>query len=91
MGVLHLCGSPWLEEAVTADQIHLFLELESGCTSSRFSTHPYISNNFGGTPVSSSSHNPYTQFQNRQIQNITLYNLAIRLIELGLNKPFEKL
>ncbi|KAF1952833.1 hypothetical protein CC80DRAFT_596261 [Byssothecium circinans] len=90
--VLHLCDSPWLEESLNNEEIHLFLEQEKGALVPRLSNHPYMSRSF--TPLSPkppSTSSPSSQFQSKQIQNITLYHLAIRLIELGLNKPFSKL
>lgn len=89
--VLHLCDSPWLEEVIHNDAVHLFLE-QDGHDIPHLSFHPYLSHNFLTSPQKSGG-NVFTtaQFQKQQIQNITLYTLAIRLIELGTNKSFEKL
>lgn len=93
--VLHLCDSPWLKDALNDEDIHLFLEQENGAPVPRLSTHPYISCSFAvppagsGSPVSNMSSS--AQFQNLQAKNMTLYSLAICLIELGLNRPFSRI
>jgi hypothetical protein len=93
--VLYLCDSPWLEQMLRDEDIHLFLEEETPMSLPHLSKHPYLSYDFQSPIAQSDSAsrvaNPAAQFQNNQIQNITLYNLAIRLIELGLNKPFDRL
>jgi hypothetical protein len=93
--VLYLCDSPWLEEVLRDEDIHLFLEEENGMSSPHLSKHPYLSYDFQRSiahpdPAPRMA-DPAAQFQSSQIQNITLYTLAIRLIELGLNKPFDRL
>jgi len=93
--VLHLCDSPWLGKSLNDEEIHLFLERDSDNSTPRLSAQPYLSHRF--TPPPAASVDPAdipassAQFQSKQIQNITLYTLAIRLIELGLNKPFAKI
>ncbi|KAF2682186.1 hypothetical protein K458DRAFT_433156 [Lentithecium fluviatile CBS 122367] len=93
--VLHLCDSPWLGNTLNDEDIHLFLERENITSVPRLSNHPYLSYSFAPQPTTSTGPATHAtssaQFQSKQIQNITLYTLAIRLIELGLNKPFAKI
>jgi hypothetical protein len=93
--VLHLCESPWLDTALGDGDIHLFMRHESG--SPRLSDHPYLSHGFGpsisppASQVPTASQSTIQPPQSNQIRNMTLYTLAIRLIELGLGKPFATL
>jgi hypothetical protein len=93
--VLHLCDSPWLKESLDDEEIHFFLHDIQGTDSSHVSAQPYISYDFPFPQSNSGSQaaqsTPNAQFQVNQIQNMMLFTLAIRLIELGLNKPFAKL
>ena len=92
--VLYLCDSPWLEKIMEVKDIHLFLEQAQG-SSLHISEHPYLSYNFQRTGRNQRQElqgdTKIGGFQSGQIQHMTLYSLAIRLIELGLNKPFERL
>jgi hypothetical protein len=95
--VLHLCESPWLEETLRDEDIYFFIEQEIGKPLPRLSNHLYLSHSFQ-LPISKSvppahavTQTQTSTFQSKQIQNIALYSLAIRLIELGLNKPFDKI
>ncbi|KAF2877445.1 hypothetical protein BDV95DRAFT_559300 [Massariosphaeria phaeospora] len=93
--VLHLCDSPWLGKSVNNDEIHVFFDNRPKMTSSGLSNHPYLSYDFCLNPQNPTSPLETTtqtaQFQNKQIRNMTLFTLAIRLIELGLNRPFSQL
>jgi hypothetical protein len=89
--VLHLCDSPWLDDAIHKDAIQLFLEQDTQKSTPRLSMHPYLSYSFIPPPKNTNVYTATNQFQSNQIQNITLYTLAIRLIELGLNKSFDKI
>jgi hypothetical protein len=91
--ILHLSDSPWLQETLQDEDLCLFLEQGVGKPMQRLSDHPYISYrfqspSFGTSSVTQAHQQTAVQFQNNQIQNLMLYSLAIRLIELGLNKPF---
>jgi hypothetical protein len=100
---LHLCDSPWLGDALNENEVYLFLEEDGRNTAPRLSKHPYLSCSFslpsspspGKISTNAGAHtkigDPVHSFEDGQVQNATLYSLAIRLIELGLNKPFAKL
>ncbi|KAF1924971.1 uncharacterized protein M421DRAFT_424197 [Didymella exigua CBS 183.55] len=89
--VLHLCDSNWIGKTIENDDIQLFLESHTG--SPNLSRNPYLLCNFhsSSSGASQAQQTPRDNFQSKQIQNCTLYSLAIRLLELGLNKPFSKL
>lgn len=99
--VLHLCDSPWLGTRLSGNEIQMFLESQAGTTTSHLSTHPYLSYNFGlsnpETPTTMAGCSPTEpasrneELQNNPFKNITLFTLAIRLIELGLGSPFSEL
>ena len=97
--VLHLCDSPWLGKTLKSDEIQLFLESQTDTNSNYLSNNPYLSYNFSLPPSAPGSqaaaaNSPPTEsenFQSNQIKNMTLFTLAIRLIELGQNKPFNKI
>jgi hypothetical protein len=93
--VLHLCDTSWLGKKLNNNEIQLFLESQTGKTAEQFSSNPYLSSSFflstsnlgsSTTPVSQSE-----QFQDNQVRNMTLFTLAIRLIELGLNRSFTQI
>jgi hypothetical protein len=92
--VLHLCESPWLATTLGDDDIHLFVHHEGG--RSHISNHPYLSHGFRASasapasPMQTLSQN-FAPSQSNWIRNMSLYTLAIRLIELGLGKPFTTL
>jgi hypothetical protein len=89
--VLHLCDSNWIGETIKNDDIQLFLESQAGSPS--LSRNPYISCKFhsSSSGTSQAQQTARDKFQSKQIQNLTLFSLAVRLLELGLNKPFSKL
>jgi len=97
--VLHLCDSPWLGKTLKNDEIQLFLESQADTNSDCLSNNPYMSYKFSlppsapGTQPTPPSPPPTESetFQSNQIRNMTLFTLAIRLIELGQNKPFSKI
>ncbi|PVI03054.1 hypothetical protein DM02DRAFT_588552 [Periconia macrospinosa] len=94
-GVFHLCDSPWLKESLNDEMIHFFLDQNQATNSPCLSGQPYLSYNFHRSQSNSTSQ-PFegsssAQFQSNQIRSLMLYTLAIRLIELGRNKPFAKL
>lgn len=93
--VLHLCDSPWLRESLKEDDIHFFLRDDQGANSPVLSLHPYVTHNFCSSPSTTDPPNDQDsmglQFPSNQIQHIMLFTLAIRLIEIGLNKPFSRL
>jgi hypothetical protein len=92
--VLHLCESPWLATTLGDDNIHLFMHHEGGRL--HLSSHPYLSHGFRpsastpGSPMQIDNQN-FAPPQGNWIRNMPLYTLAIRLIELGLGKPFTTL
>jgi hypothetical protein len=100
-GVLYLCDSPWLTETLSDEDICMFIDDRRGLARPTIAKHPYFAHKFpitGSLSIASqpkNSSSPGTahdqQFIFKQIQNITLYNFAIRLIELGLNRPFSDL
>ncbi|KAL5370918.1 hypothetical protein DPSP01_014590 [Paraphaeosphaeria sporulosa] len=89
--VLHLCDSNWMGKTIENDNIQLFLESRTGSPS--LSRNPYLLCNFhsSSSGASQAQQTPKDNFQSKQIQNRTLFTLAVRLLELGLNKPFSKL
>ncbi|KAF2793117.1 hypothetical protein K505DRAFT_245115 [Melanomma pulvis-pyrius CBS 109.77] len=93
--VLHLCDSPWLESEVKNDEIHMFLESRGGTTTASVSEHPYLAHSFPppGAPAAPTPAplSIVAQFQNNQIQNMAVFTLALRLIELGRNRTFDQL
>lgn len=92
--ILHLCDSAWLGKHVDDEKIQLFLETETKSTYETLSANPYLSCSLRSTTTQSSSPTATTQtqmFQSKQIANMTLFTLAIRLMELGLNRPFDQL
>jgi hypothetical protein len=94
--VLHLCDTPWLSKSVNDDEIHIFLQSQSGTSPSDLANHPYLSYDFLPTPkpvspTQTRAESHAAEFQSNQILNMTLFTLAIRLIELGLNRPFSQL
>ena len=91
---LHLCDSAWLGKHVDDEKIQLFLEEETQSTLESLSANPYLCcslNSAATQPTSPTATSQTEKFQSNQIANMTLYTLAIRLIELGLNRPFEHL
>lgn len=90
-GVLHLHGTDWYDKFLRSDNINLFVEVSLGV--SKLSAFPFISHTFmsQSTTLPSSAVAGDVQYHNSQIQNTLLFTLAIRLIELGLNKPFSRL
>jgi len=93
--VLYMCDSPWLEEVLRNKNIHLFLEEGKELSLPHISKHPYLSYDFQRSAMQPDlalqTAAPADQFQTSQIQNPILYSLAMRLIELGVGKTFEKL
>ncbi|ORY12686.1 hypothetical protein BCR34DRAFT_287246 [Clohesyomyces aquaticus] len=92
--VLHLADSAWLGKQLDDESIQLFLESEIRSTSETLSTNPYLSCSFKAAATQRESPTVETEeekFQSNQIANITLFTLAIRLMELGLNRPFDQL
>jgi hypothetical protein len=97
--VLYLCDSPWLGKALKNDEIQLFLESQGDTNSDCLSNNPYLSYKFSlppsaPGPLPAEASPPPTEsekFQSNQIRNMTLFTLAIRLIELGQNKSFNKI
>ncbi|PVH93566.1 hypothetical protein DM02DRAFT_676759 [Periconia macrospinosa] len=93
--VLHLCDSPWLGQILTGDNIRFFLEQEDQSNTPQLSSHPYLAHAFKvpGTDSQDEGNNTShrDQFYSKQVQNITLYTLAIRLIELGRDMSLPQL
>ena len=93
--VLHLCDSPWLKKTLNNEEIHMFLDNQSGATLTKVSNHPYISCDFHPTSANPSTPTPAppptAQFQSNQVPNAFFFTLGIRLIELGRNLPFAQI
>ncbi|CAI6287040.1 unnamed protein product [Periconia digitata] len=93
--VIHLGDSPWLDKILASDNIRFFLEQEESTSPAQLSDHPYLANIFppSSLPADDESSNPTPENQSygKQIQNLTLYTLAIRLIELGRDKSLAQL
>lgn len=98
--VLHLCDSPWLGKNLKNEEIQLFLEGHTEAASEYLLSNPYLSLDFSSTTASNkateaaadtSTAAPSEQFHHGQIRNMTLFTLAIRLIELGRDRPFTRL
>lgn len=93
--VLHLCDSPWLDEILSADNIRFFLEQQNGSGAPELSNHPYLAHAFKlseSDPTAAGKRSSQNNaFYNKQVENITLYTLAIRLIELGRDKTLAQL
>ncbi|KAJ4362104.1 hypothetical protein N0V95_001561 [Ascochyta clinopodiicola] len=101
-GTMHLCDSEWLNDAISEKSIGVtFGDDDDRSSSLRTFGHPYLNISF---PNSRIEHEPSVQvgrqsaqqyqkdeFISQQIQNKTLYTLAIRLMEVGLEKDFDKL
>ncbi|KAI9811044.1 MAG: hypothetical protein M1832_001074 [Thelocarpon impressellum] len=91
--VLHLSGSPWLDEAWNKEHVRLFLE-GGHRPAQLLTTDPYVSCKFrSATARADPVCPPMTDetFQNNQIRNRVLFSLSILLIELCLNQHIEDL
>ena len=93
--VLNLCGSPWLKDdsILNDDEIHFFLEQQTINKAPEVSAYPYLLHYFSSSQSAANppGSNLNAQFQKNQVQNQTLFALAVRLIELALNKSFAEL
>lgn len=93
--VLYLCGSPLIDSKWDGKtHLQLFLEEAQSTGSASFQAdYPSIPRLFKpmSQRLSAEPANPAADFQNSQIRNKTLFNLAILLIELCLNKTLDQL
>ena len=90
--VLYLCGSPWLSEAWSRDEVHVFLE-SSATGRELLAKNPCVSYLFSSGAMSAPAlpaATPADRFNSNQIRNKTLFALGILLIELCINSPFEE-
>lgn len=93
--VLYLCGSPWLSRSWDRDRdnIQLFLE-GTGAHQESLTGVPsisYVFDSVSASKPSSPTLEPVDRFHSDRIRNKTLFALGILLIELCLNRPFERL
>ncbi|KAF2999809.1 hypothetical protein E8E13_006509 [Curvularia kusanoi] len=98
-GFLYLCDSAWLDESIEDGIVGVtFTESNPGYGPRAFGP-PFLTSTFPGLQVMSDSragagHSLQTKgakFIAQQIQHQALYSLAIRLMELGLDKDFGQL
>lgn len=98
-GTMFLCDSAWLKDSIE-DKIIGVTFTDDGCICDpRIFSHPFLNITFQKSQVVSDSRMPSGltaqakghNVMAKQIQNKTLYTLAIRLMELGLDKDFEQL
>lgn len=93
--ILHLCGSPWLSETWTKDDIYFFLKSNTNTAGlESLANNPCISCGFGPTAASASAvvglaTTPAERFHSNLIRNKPLFALGILLIELGIKRSFE--
>ncbi|KAF9694075.1 hypothetical protein EKO04_007777 [Ascochyta lentis] len=100
-GMLHLCDSPWLDDSISDDAVSVVLESDHGSKNIRIVDHPFLTNTLpppsrirpeSGSPTATDHGKPKShQFASSQIENMAVYTLAIRLIELGIGKSFQEL
>lgn len=96
---MFLCDSAWLRGSIENKIIGVTFTDDSGPFYPRIFSHPFLNITFPRSRIVSDSSMPSGQtaqirvheFRDRQIQNKTLHTLAIRLLELGLDKDFEQL
>jgi hypothetical protein len=98
-GTMFLCDSAWLEDSIEDKIIGVTFTDYGGICDPRIFGHPFLNITFPKSQVVSGSSMPSGltaqakghKLMAKQIQNKTLYTLAIRLMELGLDKDFEQL
>ena len=99
-GMLYLCDSPWLNNTLSDEAINVVLGKPDPVMSTQILDYPFLSGTF--PPLSTSvvptpqagAKNDETQndqYARSQIPHMALYTLAIRLIELGMNKNLGRL
>jgi hypothetical protein len=92
-GTMYLCDSAWLNESIEDKVIGVTFKEHGGVHDPRIFGHPFLNVIFPGSQVKPDQ-TVQTKENNllaKQIQNKTLYSLAIRLMELGLDKDFGQL
>ena len=92
-GTMHLCDSAWLNESIEDKVIGVTFKEHGGVHNPRIFGHPFLNVIFSGSQVMSDQtvQTKENELMAKQIQNKTLYSLAIRLMELGLDKDFGQL
>ena len=90
---MYLCDSAWLNEAIEDKIIGVTFKEHGGIHDPRIFGHPFLNVIFSGSQVMSNKtdQTKENKLVAKQIQNKTLYSLAIRLMELGLDRDFGQL
>lgn len=87
--VLHAADTPWIHDDWDQEQVSVLLEKDAA-QREIVSQHPYISCLFH-TQLGPGSQPAQYRFKSSRIRNKTVFALGVLLIELCLNKSFEKL
>jgi hypothetical protein len=92
-GTMYLCDSAWLNESIESKAIGVTFKKHGGVQDPRIFGHPFLNVIFPGSQVMSDQtvQTKENELVVKQIQNKTLCSLAIRLMELGLDKDFGQL